>query len=581
MRRIAQETINRVLEEVNIFDVISQYVDLKKRGKNYFGLSPFRSETKPSFSVAPDKNMWYDFGSGQGGNAVQFLIEYEKISFSEAIRSLAEKHNIEIIEVGDEKQSNLYDQLYEIHNLTNLFFINNFSSKKGLKAKSYMKDRFFDDSIVKKFSIGFANDSWDQLYNELKDKFDKKVIEKSGLFSNGKKGFIDRFRNRIMFPFFSPSGKVIGFSGRSLSEKEDVKYLNSPETLLFQKSKVFYGSYQTMPEIRKQNYVLLVEGQTDFLRLYEKGFTNVLATSGTAFSSKHAAALNKYTNRVLLTYDSDNAGINAAIRTGYILMQNGFEVRVLDLGEELDPDDYFKLKDNDNISFKKLIKDAVHPINYIITKKNILSKGASDQSKFLNETIEEIKLVKDVIVRNDLIKRLSNELGVIESEILDRFEQIKIKKVSKNTSSDSDEKSIRNFDSKSDIAQLEILKLLIHNAELADKINISLFDNKLCYNIVKTIKDNKGAYNNIAQLLEFIGDSPEERNLVAALAVEVPEKKENELVILNDCIKTLEVIAIKKEISQIRNQIRIAEDNNQKLDTSLIRKIEELQKKIS
>ena len=131
MRRIAQETINRVLEEVDIFEVVSQYVDLKKRGKNYFGLSPFRSETKPSFSVAPDKNMWYDFGSGQGGNAVQFLIEYEKISFSEAIRSLAEKHNIEIIEVGDEQQSNLYDQLYEIHNLANLFFINNLSSKKG------------------------------------------------------------------------------------------------------------------------------------------------------------------------------------------------------------------------------------------------------------------------------------------------------------------------------------------------------------------------------------------------------------------------------------------------------------------
>ncbi len=136
MRRIAQETINRVLEEVDIFEVVSQYVDLKKRGKNYFGLSPFRSETKPSFSVAPDKNMWYDFGSGQGGNAVQFLIEYEKISFSEAIRSLAEKHNIEIIEVGDEQQSNLYDQLYEIHNLANLFFINNLSSKKGIKAKS-------------------------------------------------------------------------------------------------------------------------------------------------------------------------------------------------------------------------------------------------------------------------------------------------------------------------------------------------------------------------------------------------------------------------------------------------------------
>ena len=580
MRRIAQETINRVLEEVDIFEVVSQYVDLKKRGKNYFGLSPFRSETKPSFSVAPDKNMWYDFGSGQGGNAVQFLIEYEKISFSEAIRSLAEKHNIEIIEVGDEQQSNLYDQLYEIHNLANLFFINNLSSKKGNKAKSYMKDRFFDNTIIKKFSIGFASDAWDALYIELKDKFDNEVIEKSGLFSKGKKGYLDRFRNRIMFPFFSPSGKVIGFSGRSLSEKEDVKYLNSPETLLFQKSKVFYGSYQTMPEIRKQNYVLLVEGQTDFLRLYEKGFTNVLATSGTAFSSKHAAALNKYTNRVILTYDSDNAGINAAIRTGYILMQNGFEVRVLDLGNELDPDDYFKLKDNNNTSFKQLIKEAVHPINYIINKKSILSKGASDRSKFLNESIEEIKLVKDVIIRNDLIKRLSNELGVVESEILNRFDQISPRKVTASKDIDSEETSIRNFDSKSDIAQLEILKLLIHNAALADKINISLLDNKLCYNIVKSIKDNKGAYNNVAQLLEFIGDSPEERNLVAALAVDRPEK-ENELIILNDCIKTLEDISIKKEISQIRNQIRIAEDNNQDLDTNLLRKLETLQKKVS
>ncbi len=578
MRRIAQETINRVLEEVDIFEVISQYVDLKKRGKNYFGLSPFRSETKPSFSVAPDKNMWYDFGSGQGGNAIQFIIEYEKISFSEAVRSLAEKHNIEIIEVGDEQQNNLYDQLYEIHNLANLFFINNLSSKKGTKAKSYMKDRFFSNEIIKKFAIGFSNHSWDQLYKELKNKFDNEVIEKSGLFSKSKNGYIDRFRNRIMFPFFSPSGKVIGFSGRSLSEKEDVKYLNSPETLLFQKSKIFFGSYQTMPEIRKQNYVLLVEGQTDFLRLYEKGFTNVLATSGTAFSSKHAAALSKYTNRVILTYDSDNAGINAAIRTGYILMQNGFEVRVLDLGNEIDPDDYFKLKENNTTSFKKLIKEAVHPINYIIVKKNILSKGASDRSKFLNESIEEIKLINDVIIRNDLIKRLSNELGVIESEILKRFDQITPRKNAKSKVFDSEEISIRNFDSKSDIAQLEILKLLIHNSSLADKINISLLDNKLCYNIVKSIKDNKGSYDNVAKLLEFIGDSPEERNLVAALAVDIPEK-ENELIILNDCIKTLEDISIKKEISYIRNQIRISEDNNQNLDTSLIRKLEKLQKK--
>jgi len=579
MRRIAQETINRVLEEVDIFDVISQYVDLKKRGRNYFGLSPFRSETKPSFSVAPEKNMWYDFGSGQGGNAVQFLIEYEKISFSEAIRSLAEKHSIEIIEVGNEQQSNLYDQLYEIHNLAYLFFSNNLKSSAGKHAIKYLEDRFFDKAIVEKFNIGFASESWDMLYKELSQKFDNEVIEKSGLFSNGKKGFLDRFRNRIMFPFYSPSGKVIGFSGRSLSDNEDVKYLNSPETLLFQKSKVFYGSYQTMPEIRKQNYVLLVEGQTDFLRLYEKGFQNVLATSGTAFSSKHANALGKYTNRVILTYDSDSAGVNAAIRTGYILLQNGFEVRVLDLGDGLDPDDYFKLKENNKQTFRGLIKNAMHPINFIIMKKGILSLGASDRSKFLNECIEEIKLVKDIIIRNDLIKRLSSELGVVEAEVITRFEDLRPKRRYVDKTNKDDQPTIRHYDSKSDKAQLEILKLLIHNSSLANKITLSLLDNKLCYNIVKTIQDNSGKYNNVAQLLEFIGDSPEERNLVASIAVDVPEK-DNEQAILSDCIKTLENISIQNEINAIRNQIRIIEDNNESLDTDLLRKLEDLRKKV-
>ena len=580
MRRIAQETINRVLEEVDIFEVISQYVDLKKRGKNYFGLSPFRSETKPSFSVAPDKNMWYDFGSGQGGNAVQFLIEYEKISFSEAIRSLAEKHNIEIIEVGDEQQSNLYDKLYEIHNLTNIFFINNLSSNKGMKAKSYMQDRSFDDTILKKLSIGFATDSWDQLYNELKDKFDQEVIEKSGLFSKGKMGYIDRFRNRIMFPFFSPSGKVIGFSGRSLSDKEDVKYLNSPETLLFQKSKVFYGSYQTMPEIRKQNYVLLVEGQTDFLRLYEKGFTNVLATSGTAFSSKHAAALNKYTNRVILTYDSDNAGINAAIRTGYILMQNGFEVRVVDLQDGLDPDDFFKSPTNDTSSFKKLIKDAVHPINYIIHKKNILEKGASERSKFLNECIDEIKIIKDVIIRNDLIKRLSTELSVTESEILSRFNSTRIKKTVNSKSVEHENTSIEHYSSKAEKAQLEILKLIIHNPELSKNISSSLFNNKLFYNILKSIKDHIGKYSNVAQLLEFIGSSPEERNLVALLAVDKIET-ENQKIILEDCIQALEREQLKKQVLDLRNEIRLIEESGKLVPETLVNKLVSLQRSLS
>jgi len=580
MRRIAQETINRVLEEVDILDAISQYVDLKKRGQNYFGLSPFRSETKPSFSVAPDKNMWYDFGSGQGGNVVQFLIEYEKISFPEAVRSLAEKYSIEIIELGDKEQNNLYDQLYEIHELACIYFENNVKAQSGSKAKTYLTDRDFDTNIINKFRVGFAPDSWDSLLKEVKGKFDNDILKKSGLFSESKKGpLIDRFRNRIMFPFFSLSGKIIGFSGRSLSEKEDVKYLNSPETLLFEKSKIFYGSYQTLPNIRKQNFAILVEGQTDFLRLVEQGFDNVLATSGTAFSSKHATALKKYTNRVILCYDSDNAGINAAIRTSYVLLQNGIETRVLYLGNGDDPDDFFKKDSTTKEDFRTLIKTAAHPISFIITHKDILSQGAADQSKFLNECISEIQLVPDVIIRNDLIRKLSNALGVVEAEIFDRFSSLKQKRYNASNDKGASTIAVTHYNSSADKAQLELIKLALHSPKFATKMPIALFTNKLLHNILKVLIDNSDKEYNPGQILELIGGSPEERNLIASLAIEVPDK-EYETTILNDCIATLEREPIKKDIAVLRDQIRRLEEEDSIPDKALLTELSALQKKL-
>ena len=580
MRRIAQETINRVSEEVDILDVISQYVDLKKRGKNYFGLSPFRSETKPSFSVAPDKNMWYDFGSGQGGNAVQFLVEYEKISFPEAVRSLAEKYGIEIIELGDKEQNNLYDQLYEIHELACIYFENNLKDKSGKKAKNYLTDRNFDDNIIDKFRIGFAPDKWDNLLKELKDKFDDNLLKKSGLFSESKKGpLIDRFRNRIMFPFFSLSGKIIGFSGRSLSEEEDVKYLNSPETLLFEKSKIFYGSYQTLPNIRKQNFAILVEGQTDFLRLVEQGFDNVLATSGTAFSSKHAIALKKYSNRVILCYDSDNAGINAAIRTSYVLLQSGIETRVLHLGNGDDPDDFFKDNKNTKEDFRSLIKSATHPISFIITHKDILNQGAADQSKFLNECLAEIQLVPDTMIRNDLIKKLSNELGVIEDEVLNRFTSLKQKKYNVTSNEDMSATDTPHYTSSADKAQLELIKLALHSPKLAKDMPIGLFSNTLLQNVLQVLIDNSDKDYNPGQILELIGGSPEQRNLIASLAIEVPDKS-YESTILSDCIATLEREPIKKEIALIRDKIRKIEEQDQSPDQELLSQLNTLQKKL-
>ena len=577
MARIAQETIQRVLDEIDIVDVISQYVDLKKRGKNYFGLSPFRSETKPSFSVSVDKNLWYDFGSGQGGNAIDFLIEYERISFVEAVRSLAKKYNIEIVEIGDAEQDNLYDQLYEIHELACIYFQNNLKSNTKAKiGKQYLKDRNFSDSIVKDYRLGVSLDSWDALFKEVGGKFDEDILKKSGLFSESKKGLVDRFRNRLMFPFFNLSGKIVGFSGRTLSEDDDVKYLNSPETFLFQKSKIFYGGYQTLPTVRKQNFAILVEGQTDYLRLIENGFPNAIATSGTAFSNKHAIVLKKHTNRAILAYDSDDAGVNAAIRASYALLQEGVETRILFLGNNYDPDDFFQEEKDSKAIFKERIKNALHPIPFIIEQKEILKQSATERSVFVDECLTEIKLVSDSIIQSDLIKRLSNEISIPESELLNRLDSIKTKRY-RHISDEKAEIKSTHYTSRSQKAQLELIKLGIHYPDSIKDINVGLFTSTFLHDAMKAIIKSDSKNDNQAQLLQIIGGNEEERNLIAGLAI-TGHKKEDIDQILKDCLLILEQEPIKKKIQLLRDKIRRLEESDSLPDDKLITELSNLQK---
>jgi DNA primase len=334
-----------------------------------------------------------------------------------------------------------------------------------------------------------------------------------------------------------------------------------------------------LPNIRKQNFAILVEGQTDFLRLVEQGFDNVLATSGTAFSSKHAIALKKYSNRVILCYDSDNAGINAAIRTSYVLLQSGIETRVLHLGNGDDPDDFFKENKNTKEDFRSLIKSATHPISFIITHKDILNQGAADQSKFLNECLAEIQLVPDTMIRNDLIKKLSNELGVIEDEVLNRFTSLKQKKYNVTSNEDMSATDTPHYTSSADKAQLELIKLALHSPKLAKDMPIGLFSNTLLQNVLQVLTDNSDKDYNPGQILELIGGSPEQRNLIASLAIEAPDKS-YESTILSDCIATLEREPIKKEIALIRDKIRKIEEQDQSPDQELLSQLNTLQKKL-
>ena len=578
MKRVSQETIEKVLNDVNILDVISPYVSLKARGRNYFGLSPFRTETKPSFSVSPDKNMWYDFGSGQGGNAIQFIIEFEKISFGEAVKLICEKHGIEFIETGESEDNNVYDSLYEIHELACLFFQSALHKKE---VADYLKNRSITESIIKKFRIGYASDSWDDMLTEFKGKFDESILVESGLFSKGKRGLVNRFRNRIMFPFFNLSGKVIGFSGRSISEKEDVKYLNSPETRLFQKSKVFFGSYFTFPNIRKNQFAVLVEGQTDFLRLFSEGYHNVLATSGTAFSLKHAAALKKFTNRVLLAYDSDSAGINAAIRTSYVLLQSGLEVRIIDMKEGLDPDEFFIKEKTPNEAFKALIKNALHPVDYLVLKKKALEGGAADQSRFLDEQLLEVIQIKDPIIVNDLIKRFATKFQIDEGEIFRRIEKIKPNQFTERSMPgqvSQDSHNIILSDTLLERAEIELLKILIHNSSMKDKISISDFSNQYIREIAKKILEDNQPIS-ISSLLDSFGSSPKLRNFLASLIIDYSEKDDLNLIV-EDCLRVIRAEPTRRKIQALRSQIQQLEDSGQQPSTDLLKELAELQKNL-
>ena len=291
MTRIPQDIIDRVLDTANIVEVVARDVDLKQRGANYFGLCPFHSEKTASFSVAPAKQIYHCFGCGNGGNVFSFLMEYQKITFPEAVKLLADRYNIPIQFEEGSGSSELFSVLYDLHEKATQLYQHNLFHDTGRKALDYFRERGLTEDTIKQFKLGFAADSWDQLVQLISGiGVSQGQVAKSGLFIQSEKGTFDRFRSRIMFPVFHPSGKVIAFGGRIFGAEDPAKYLNSPETPLYKKSDVFYGLHASRDAIRQAGHAVLVEGYMDFLQLYQAGIHSVLATSGTAFTSRHARA---------------------------------------------------------------------------------------------------------------------------------------------------------------------------------------------------------------------------------------------------------------------------------------------------
>jgi DNA primase len=336
--RIPEDKIEEVRTASDIVDVISAYVRLKRRGKSYVGLCPFHKEKTPSFHVTPDKQMFYCFGCQEGGNVFSFLMKTEKVSFIEAVKTLANRAGIEL-PVYDAPQagSTQNEQLFRANMIAARFYHRSLTeTTEGEFAMQYLRNRGFTGETIKKFELGYAPRGWQSLINHAAEKgVETDYLEKAGLVSKrDDDSFYDRFRGRVLFPIFSTSGRIVAFAGRQLYEDDALaKYINTPETPIYQKGKLLYGLSMNRDDIRKQTYAILVEGYTDLISMYQSGIQNVVASSGTALTEDQIRLLARYAPTVVIVYDADSAGSTAALRGVELILERGLDVKIAQLPE--------------------------------------------------------------------------------------------------------------------------------------------------------------------------------------------------------------------------------------------------------
>lgn len=428
--RIAEETINEIRLASDIVDIISEYVQLKKQGRNYSGLCPFHGENTPSFSVSSDKQVYHCFGCGAGGDVFSFLMGIEGLSFQEATVKLADKANIELgnnLAPFNKSVSNDATQMIEAHNLLSKFYHHLLvNTKEGQHALDYLLKRGFTTEIIDKFQIGYALDSWDFDYKFLTSKnFHPVLMEKAGLIikRDQDETYFDRFRDRIMFPIFDKNGKTVAFSGRALGASKP-KYLNSPETTIFNKSKILYNFHRARPAIRKFQQVVLLEGFADVIAADRSGIENGVATMGTSLTDEHVSILKKNAQSVTICYDSDSAGIDAAFRAGNLLQQANCQVRVAMMPDGMDPDEYVKQYGDEKfrnevigasltlMSFKLL---------YYRKGKNMQDEG--DRLLYIEEVLKEIAHLDKVVEKDLYLRQLADEFTLSLSALKDQESQ--------------------------------------------------------------------------------------------------------------------------------------------------------------
>lgn len=425
--RISESKIEEIRNSISIVDVISEYVQLRKRGKNFVGLCPFHNEKTPSFTVTEEKQIFHCFGCHTGGNVFKFLMEYKKISFIEAVQEIAEQQGIEISyddEGYSEKQSE-QEILYDINTEAARYFLNNLlNDQEGEAAREYFKNRNLKIQTIRAFGLGYTINGYENLVNFLKEKsIDLERALQLGLIGQYKDGRIyDKLPGRIIFPIFSPNGRVVAFAGRKLREEDTGgKYINSPESLIYVKGRILYGLSHAKDDIRKLDKAIIVEGYMDLISLYQAGIKNVVAVSGTALTDDQAQLLSRYTRNVVLLFDADAAGIKASMRSIEILLKRNFDVKISTLPKDEDPDSYVNKFGRE--AFEEIIKRAENFLEYQTSyyESQEMFDDPTKMAEAIRELVKPIALVDDELKRSLLIRNISRKFNLreklLESEL--------------------------------------------------------------------------------------------------------------------------------------------------------------------
>ncbi len=574
MAFISKELIDEVKSKNDIVDIIGSYINLNDKNK---ALCPFHNDHSPSFSVHPDKQIYKCFSCGESGNVITFVEKFLGISFQEAVKLLADKSGIKL-NISTPKKTTRFDKYYEITDTANKYFKNNIFSNDGQKALKYLSDRLVDKQIINEFNIGLSTNN--KLHEILAKKYNLEDLLKIDIVREVDNKIYDTFQNRIMFPIIDEDNNVVGFSGRKylkndLEDKQLSKYVNSRETDIFIKSKIFYNINNALPNIKKSKEIIITEGFMDTIRMVSIGYNNTVALMGTAFTKEHLDKIIKYKCKVVLNLDQDNAGVLGTISIGDELIKNNIDVSVIVFDDYKDSDEYIinKGKDAFDIAYKNRISFIDFKLNYLKSNKNM--KDSTDISKYINEAIKSLNEIDDDILKELKIKELSREFGIDESVIKNKIKISSKKEVKK------EEKLTKKRYDKYDISEIRILYLMLNYDDVIlyfeNGLGYLIHDNMmaLAYKIVEFRNDY--GYFNYSDFIDYISDNESLNETVKEIMRYHNEDEYTESE-LEDYFDTIKEYSVKKRINELKREMNETLDVNKKIE--LANKINKINKEV-